>query len=41
MNSDLAVMEFFPEPLDRSQSDDLIEKIEAGFEVERLWALGG
>lgn len=41
MNADLAVMEFFPEPLTRQQSDDLIEKIEAGFEVNGygLWAV--
>jgi RimJ/RimL family protein N-acetyltransferase len=41
MNADSDVMEFFPEPLSRRQSDDLIEKIEAGFEVNGygLWAL--
>jgi RimJ/RimL family protein N-acetyltransferase len=34
-------MEHFPEPLSRQQSDELIEKIEAGFEANGfgLWAL--
>src|SRR5690349_5668673 len=34
-------MEHFPAPLSRSQSDELIEKIEAGFETNGfgLWAL--
>lgn len=34
-------MEHFPAPLSRAQSDDLIEAIEAGFEVNGfgLWAL--
>jgi RimJ/RimL family protein N-acetyltransferase len=41
MNGDPAVMEYFPAVLTRGQSDDLIEKIEAGFEVHGfgLWAL--
>ena len=41
MNADRAVMEFISDRLTREQSDDLIEKIEAGFEVNGfgLWAL--
>jgi RimJ/RimL family protein N-acetyltransferase len=41
MNADPEVMEYFPAVLTRRQSDDLIEKIEAGFEVHGfgLWAL--
>ena len=41
MNADPEVMEHFPAALTRRQSDDLIEKIEAGFEVHGygLWAL--
>lgn len=41
MNADPVVMEYFPDRLTREQSDDLIEKIEAGFEANGfgLWAL--
>jgi ribosomal-protein-alanine N-acetyltransferase len=41
MNADPAVMEYFPEPLSRRQSDGLVEAIEAGFEAHGfgLWAL--
>ncbi len=41
MNADPAVMEFFPKPLTRTQSDALIGRIEAGFEERGfgLWAL--
>lgn len=41
MNADPVVMEHFPEPLSRAQSDELIERIEAGFEANGfgLWAL--
>jgi ribosomal-protein-alanine N-acetyltransferase len=41
MNADPVVMEHFAEPLTRGQSDELIRKIEAGFEVNGfgLWAL--
>lgn len=41
LNRDSEVMEHFPAPLSRAQSDDLIEAIEAGFEVNGfgLWAL--
>jgi ribosomal-protein-alanine N-acetyltransferase len=41
MNADPAVMEHFPAALTREQSDDLIERIEAGFERDGfgLWAL--
>ncbi len=41
MNADPEVMEHFPAVLTREQSDDLIEQIEAGFEVHGygLWAL--
>jgi RimJ/RimL family protein N-acetyltransferase len=41
MNADPAVMECFPAPLTREQSDELVERIEAGFEENGfgLWAL--
>jgi RimJ/RimL family protein N-acetyltransferase len=41
INADPEVMEFFPSPLSRERSDELIERIEAGFEREGfgLWAL--
>src|SRR5262249_54553837 len=41
LNADPAVMEFFPVPLARVQSDALIEAIEAGFDRHGfgLWAL--
>lgn len=41
MNADPAVMEHFPEPLTRRQSDGLVGRIEAGFEADGfgLWAL--
>ena len=41
LNADPAVMEFFPVPLDRAQSDALVEQIESGFERDGfgLWAL--
>jgi ribosomal-protein-alanine N-acetyltransferase len=41
MNADPEVMEYFPAAPTREQSDDLIEKIEAGFEVNGygLWAV--
>ncbi len=41
LNADPEVMEHFPATLSREQSDDLIEAIEAGFEVNGfgLWAL--
>ena len=41
MNADPEVMEYFPAPLDRRESDGLIEQIEAGFERDGfgLWAL--
>ncbi len=41
LNRDVEVMEHFPARLSRAQSDDLIEVIEAGFEVHGfgLWAL--
>jgi RimJ/RimL family protein N-acetyltransferase len=41
LNADPEVMEHFPAVLSRTQSDDLIEAIEAGFEVRGfgLWAL--
>lgn len=41
MNADPEVMEHFPAPLPRGQSDELVEAIEAGFEVNGfgLWAL--
>lgn len=41
MNADPEVMEYFSAPLTRAQSDDLVEKIEDGFERDGfgLWAL--
>ena len=41
VNADPAVMEFFPVPLSRAQSDALVEQIESGFERNGfgLWAL--
>ena len=41
LNRDAEVMEHFPARLSRAQSDDLVEAIEAGFEVHGfgLWAL--
>ncbi|HWI96207.1 MAG TPA: GNAT family N-acetyltransferase [Solirubrobacterales bacterium] len=41
INADPAVMEHFPGPLTRRESDELVEKIEAGFEANGfgLWAL--
>jgi RimJ/RimL family protein N-acetyltransferase len=41
MNADPAVMEHFPGPLTRGQSDELVERIEGGFEANGfgLWAL--
>lgn len=41
INADPRVMEFFPAPLTREQSDDLVEGIEQGFEEHGfgLWAL--
>lgn len=41
MNADPEVMEHFPAPLSRAESDALVEKIEAGFERHGfgLWAL--
>ena len=41
LNADPAVMEFFPAPLSREESDALVEAIEAGFERHGfgLWAL--
>lgn len=41
LNADPAVMEYFPDPLSRQQSDDLIEAIERGFEQRGfgLWAV--
>lgn len=41
MNADPEVMEHFPRTLSRSQSDDLIEAMEAGFADNGfgLWAL--
>lgn len=41
MNADSEVMEFFPAPLSRAESDDLVDRIEAGFERDGfgLWAL--
>ena len=41
MNADPAVMEHFPAPLTRGQSDGLVERIEGGFEANGfgLWAL--
>ncbi|HET8862577.1 MAG TPA: GNAT family N-acetyltransferase [Solirubrobacterales bacterium] len=41
LNADPAVMEYFPDPLTREQSDSLIEAIESGFEQRGfgLWAV--
>jgi len=41
LNADPAVMEYFPDPLSRQQSDRLIEAIERGFEQRGfgLWAV--
>lgn len=41
MDADPQVMEFFPRPLDRRESDELVERVEAGFEREGfgLWAV--
>jgi RimJ/RimL family protein N-acetyltransferase len=41
LNADPEVMVHFPSPLTREQSDDLVEKLEAGFERDGfgLWAL--
>lgn len=41
LNADPAVMEFFPAPLSRRESDALLERIELGFERHGfgLWAL--
>lgn len=41
LNADPRVMEFFPAPLSREQSDALVERIEAGFDRDGygLWAL--
>ena len=41
INADPEVMEHFPGPLSRRESDELVEKIEAGFEANGfgLWAL--
>lgn len=41
LNADSAVMEYFPDPLTRQQSDSLIEAIESGFEQRGfgLWAV--
>lgn len=41
LNGDSLVMEYFPDCLTRQQSDELIERIEAGFEQHGygLWAL--
>jgi ribosomal-protein-alanine N-acetyltransferase len=41
MNVDPEVMEFFPNPLTRAESDELVERIEAGFEAHGfgLWAV--
>src|SRR2546430_17638904 len=38
LNADPLVMEHFPAPLRPEESDDLVERIEAGFE-ERGWGL--
>ena len=32
LNADPLVMEFLPEPLDRAASDELVERIESGFD---------
>jgi ribosomal-protein-alanine N-acetyltransferase len=37
MNADPEVMEHFPEPLTRRQSDELLEQIEAGFAESGFW----
>lgn len=41
INADPQVMEYFPAPLTRRQSDELVDSIEAGFERHRfgLWAV--
>jgi RimJ/RimL family protein N-acetyltransferase len=41
LNADPVVMEYFPSTLDRRQSDDFIDQIEAGFAARGfgLWAL--
>ena len=41
LNADPRVMAYFPDRLTRAESDDLLAKIEAGFEQRRygLWAL--
>jgi ribosomal-protein-alanine N-acetyltransferase len=41
LNADPAVMEHFPAPLGREESDDLVDRIEAGFETRGwgLWAV--
>ncbi|MEV7009283.1 GNAT family N-acetyltransferase [Streptosporangium sp. NPDC051022] len=41
LNADLEVMEHFPAPLGREQSDALVDRIEAGFDEHGygLWAL--
>jgi RimJ/RimL family protein N-acetyltransferase len=41
LNADRVVMEYFPAPLSRGESDALVERIEAGFERHGfgLWAL--
>jgi len=41
LNADPAVMEYFPHPLSRPQSDDLVDSIEASFERHGFgpWAL--
>ena len=41
LNADPEVMEFFPAPLSKGQSDELVGRIEAGFERDGfgLWAL--
>jgi ribosomal-protein-alanine N-acetyltransferase len=41
MNADPLVMEHFPAPLSRAESDELVEAIEAGFDCEGfgLWAV--
>lgn len=41
INADVQVMRFFPAPLNRSESDALVDRIEAGFETNGfgLWAL--
>lgn len=41
LNADPVVMEYFPSTLDRSESDDLIGRIEAGFAAHAFgfWAL--